>query len=140
MPKAPKCRVAGQVVHPQSRKAAQIARQRHHELRIDKSVLEKEKKLELLGTKLKWFQEHLEPEKTQYTTAEACSLVEQYFLRFDEELEQIDLINNVGNRKGTQHSSRRDAIHMTIDRDRTEYKNGAFGIGQEKCAMYRTSR
>ncbi|XP_022095880.1 translation machinery-associated protein 16-like isoform X2 [Acanthaster planci] len=71
-------------------------------------------KIGLLVDKLWWFQENADPEKTKYTQEELCGLVESYLHRFDEELEQIDIIQGMKGRKGRQHATREDIIKSTL--------------------------
>ncbi|KAE8630013.1 hypothetical protein XENTR_v10000664 [Xenopus tropicalis] len=80
----------------------------------------------LVGEKLQWFQSHLNPEKEEYTKKEACELIESYLHRFDSELEQIELHNNIKGRQTRRHGSRETVIKQTIERERQLYSG--YGI------------
>ncbi|KAG9479966.1 hypothetical protein GDO78_011797 [Eleutherodactylus coqui] len=128
MPKAPQNKVKQEkVIHPYSRKAAQLAREGHKQDRKEKMKNEKAVKLSILREKLEWFQGHLEPNKTEYTKKEACELIESYLHRFDTELEQIELHNSIKGRQARQHGSRESVIKQTIERERGLYN----GYGME---------
>ncbi|CAN2388734.1 Translation machinery-associated protein 16, partial [Pristimantis euphronides] len=128
-PKAPqnKAKQEKKVIHPYSRKAAQLAREGHKQDRKEKLKNEKALKLSVLREKLEWFQSHLDPEKTEYTKIEACELIESYLHRFDTELEQIELHNSIKGRQARQHGSRETVIKQTIERERRLYD----GYGME---------
>ncbi|XP_040274562.1 translation machinery-associated protein 16 [Bufo bufo] len=129
MPKAPpnKGKPEKKVIHPYSRKAAQLTREGHKQDRKEKLKNEKALKLSILRDKLEWFQSHLDPNKTEYTKKEACELIESYLHRFDSELEQIELHNSIKGRQARQHGSRETVIKQTIERERRLYD----GYGME---------
>uniref|UniRef100_A0A8D0FC14 Translation machinery-associated protein 16 n=1 Tax=Strix occidentalis caurina TaxID=311401 RepID=A0A8D0FC14_STROC len=93
------------VIHPYSRKAAQLAKEAHKQ----------EKK-----------ENHLDPNKIEYTKKEAGELIENYMCRFNAELEQIELQNSIKGRQGRQHGSREAVIKQTIERERQLYEG--YGI------------
>lgn len=128
-PKAPpnKGKQENKVIHPYSRKAAQLTREGHKQDRKEKVKNEKALKLSILREKLEWFQSHLDANKTEYTKQEACELIESYLHRFDAELEQIELHNNIKGRQARQHGSRETVIKQTIERERRLYD----GYGME---------
>lgn len=127
MPKAPKTKVAKAVIHPNSRQASKIVRQSHHEIRKQKSKSNTTIKQEQLRQKLQWFQEHMDPQKTSFTKHDLAVMVTDYLERFKEELEQINIINSVGNRKTKQHIARETAIRLTEEREKAEFE----GVGME---------
>ncbi|KAK7929139.1 hypothetical protein WMY93_005534 [Mugilogobius chulae] len=108
-PKAQKGKPAEKVVHPYSRKAAYLAR-------------------EELREKLMWFQEQLDPTKTNYTKRDACDIIERYLQRFDAELEQIELLNGIKGRQGRLHGAREAVIKQTIERERAQFEGVGFEI------------
>ncbi|KAJ8920469.1 hypothetical protein NQ315_005337 [Exocentrus adspersus] len=77
-------------------------------------------KLNLLGEKVLWFKQNLDPLRKVYTPQEVQVLIENYLARFNEELEQIQLKHSIGKRKNRQHASREDVIKLTIKREREE--------------------
>uniref|UniRef100_A0A6I8Q6V8 Translation machinery-associated protein 16 n=1 Tax=Xenopus tropicalis TaxID=8364 RepID=A0A6I8Q6V8_XENTR len=127
-PKAPpnKNKQEKKVIHPYSRKAAQLTREAHKQDRKDRLKNEKALRLSIIGEKLQWFQSHLNPEKEEYTKKEACELIESYLHRFDSELEQIELHNNIKGRQTRRHGSRETVIKQTIERERQLYSG--YGI------------
>ncbi|XP_056417348.1 translation machinery-associated protein 16 isoform X2 [Hyla sarda] len=129
MPKVPqnKGKQEKKVIHPYSRKAAQLAREGHKQDRREKVKNEKALKLSILREKLEWFQSNLDPNKTEYTKKEVCELIESYLHRFDTELEQIELHNSIKGRQARQHGSRETAIKQTIEHERRLYN----GYGME---------
>ncbi|KAJ8781785.1 hypothetical protein J1605_010769 [Eschrichtius robustus] len=97
---------------------------------------EKALRLNLIGEKLQWFQNHLDPKKVGYSKRDACELIEsqisflffRYLNRFSSELEQIELHNSVKARQGRRHCSREAAIKQTVERERQQY--GGYGLGR----------
>ncbi|XP_014446376.2 LOW QUALITY PROTEIN: translation machinery-associated protein 16 [Tupaia chinensis] len=123
MPKAPKGKSAGRekkVIHPYSRKAAQITREAHRQEKKEKLKNEKALRLNLIGEKLQWFQSHLDPHKGGYSKRDACELIERYLNRFSGELEQIELHNSIRDRQGRRHCFREAVIRQTVARDGLE--------------------
>ncbi|XP_040188655.1 translation machinery-associated protein 16 [Rana temporaria] len=131
MPKAPhnKGKQEKKVIHPYSRKAAQLSTRRSINRTERKEKLKNEKaiKLSIIGEKLQWFQSHLDPNKSEFTKNETCDLIESYLHRFDSELEQIELHNSIKGRQARQHGSRETVIKQTIERERRLYN----GYGME---------
>lgn len=130
MPKGrkPKGPVEKKVIHPYSRKAAYLARDAIKQERKEKLKGEKAQRLNLVGEKLLWFQNQLNPDKPEYTRQDACEITEKYLQRFDGELEQIELANSIKGRQGRQHSSREAIIKQTIERERAQYEGNGFEI------------
>ncbi|XP_032104411.1 translation machinery-associated protein 16 [Sapajus apella] len=131
MPKAPKGKSAGRekkVIHPYSRKAAQITREAHKQEKKEKLKNEKALRLNLTGEKLQWFQNHLDPQKKGYSKKDACELIERYLNRFSSELEQIELHNSIKDRQGRRHCSRETVIKQTMERERQQYEGYGLEI------------
>lgn len=84
-------------------------------------------KLNLLGEKIKWFQDHVDLSVDLYTPYQIHEFIEQYLGRFDDELKQIKLKHSIGNRKNRQHASREDIIKMTMKRELEEYNSCGIG-------------
>lgn len=127
MPKAPKSKVAKTVIHPNSRHASQLARQSHHEMKKQKSKSDTTIKQEQLRQRLQWFQDNMEPQKTSFTRHDLAVMVTDYLERFKDELEQINIVNSVGNRQSKQHVARETAIRFTLEREKAEFE----GVGIE---------
>ncbi|XP_012582463.1 PREDICTED: translation machinery-associated protein 16 [Condylura cristata] len=131
MPKAPKGKIVGRekkVIHPYSRKAAQITRENHKQEKKEKLKNEKALRLNLIGEKLRWFQNHLDPKKGGYSKKDACELIERYLNRFSSELEQIELHNSIKDRQGRRHCSRETVIKQTMERERQQYEGYGLEI------------
>uniref|UniRef100_A0A2K5VGR5 Translation machinery-associated protein 16 n=1 Tax=Macaca fascicularis TaxID=9541 RepID=A0A2K5VGR5_MACFA len=131
MPKAPKGKSAGRekkVIHPYSRKATQITREAHKQEKKEKLKNEKALRLNLIGEKLQWFQNHLDPQKNRYSKKDACQLIERYLNRFSSELEQIELHNSIRDRQGRRHCSRETVIKQTMEQERQQYEGYGLEI------------
>jgi hypothetical protein len=66
--------------------------------------------------------------KESFTNQDVHSLLNIYFHRFDEEIDQIKTKNSIGKRTIGQHFSRGKAIEMTLQSEINEY--GTCGIGK----------
>lgn len=124
------------MIHPNSRKADQISREWHRDVRVKHKRKETAHKMTNLGEKIAWFRDQLEADVKVYTPQLAGELVELYLGRFDEELEQIKMKNQVGHRSSgsRQHASRHDAIEHSQKLERDEYE----GCGLGKLNSYAT--
>uniref|UniRef100_UPI00358E021F translation machinery-associated protein 16 isoform X1 n=2 Tax=Myxine glutinosa TaxID=7769 RepID=UPI00358E021F len=119
---------AEKVIHPYSRKASQLCRQMHKMQRKERNKTERAVKLGIIGQKLEWFHTHLDPIKTAYSKQEACQLVENYLKRFESELEQIQILAEIGTRQGRPHAAREDAIRHTKQTERELYHGNGLEI------------
>lgn len=124
MPKAPKSTAskANKVIHPNSRHATYLQRQANRDQRVMKTKVDTAIKQEQLQQKLLWYQTNLDPQKSAYTKHELAKLTEEYLDRFTEELEQISIVNNVGNRQSKQHQARESAIKITQEKEKHEFE------------------
>ncbi|XP_066243277.1 translation machinery-associated protein 16 isoform X1 [Saccopteryx leptura] len=131
LPKALKGKIVGRekkIIHPYSRKAAQITREAHKQEKKEKLKNEKALRLNLIGEKLQWFQNHLDPKKVGYSKKDACELIERYLNRFSSELEQIELHNSIRDRQGRRHCARETVIKQTAGRERQQYEGYGLEI------------
>ncbi|KAK3090098.1 hypothetical protein FSP39_009181 [Pinctada imbricata] len=130
MPKAPKAKVGEnkKAIHPNSRKAVYLARKSHHEHRVSQTKTQTSIKMELQAEKLMWFQSHMDSEKVKFTKDDLAELIKLYLKRFEEELEQIEIVRSIGNRKGQQHVQRQNAISMTLEREKRQLHEGVFEV------------
>ncbi|XP_021519619.1 translation machinery-associated protein 16 [Meriones unguiculatus] len=131
MPKGLKGKIVGRekkVIHPYSRKAAQITRESHRQDKKERLKTERALRLNLIGDKLQWFHSHLDNKKMRYSKKDACKLIESYLNRFSSELEQIELQNSIKDRQGRRHHSREAAIKQTVERERQQYEGYGFEI------------
>ena len=65
--------------------------------------------------------------KETFTNQDVHSLLNIYFHRFDEEIEQIKTKNSIGKRTIGQHFSRGKAIEMTLQSEINEYETCGIG-------------
>lgn len=56
-----------------------------------------------------------------------CSVVHRYLERFDEEMEQINIIQGISARKSNQHAPRESAIRLTLQKERTDFETCGIG-------------
>lgn len=116
------------LIHPNSRKADQISREWHRDVRVKHNKKAMAQKMTALGEKIAWFRDQLDPDVTVYTIEQTADLVERYLGRFDEELEQIRLKNQIGQRSSRQHASREDAIELSQKLEKDEYEGCGLEI------------
>ncbi|KAJ8935951.1 hypothetical protein NQ314_012573 [Rhamnusium bicolor] len=114
----PKLKQLEKCKHPNSRKTKALTKQMKRQTTREKIKLSSNIKLNILGEKIVWFRDHLDPEWTTCSPKQVQDLILQYLSRFNAELEQIRLKHSIGNRKKRQHASREDIIHMTIESEK----------------------
>ncbi|XP_018580161.1 translation machinery-associated protein 16 homolog [Anoplophora glabripennis] len=124
----PKTKQLEKCKHPNSRKTKALAKQIKKQSKRDKSKLVGNIKLNLLGEKVLWFQQNLDPECKKCSPRDVEVLVSNYLARFNEELEQIRLKHSIGDRKNRQHASREDIIKLTVKREIEEYNTCGIEI------------
>uniref|UniRef100_A0A131Z6D6 Translation machinery-associated protein 16 n=1 Tax=Rhipicephalus appendiculatus TaxID=34631 RepID=A0A131Z6D6_RHIAP len=115
-------------VHPNSRKAQQMARKKIHSSKITTRKKQLALKLKNKLEKLAWFRENLPTvEADRLSPAEFDSLIERYFRRFDGELEHVDNIERI---RGTvtQFKGRLDAIKITLENEIRNYHSCGIEI------------
>lgn len=105
-----------------------MTREAHKQDKKEKLKNEKALRLNLIGEKLKWFQNHLDPHKAGYSKKDACELIERYLNRFGSELEQIELHNSIKDRQGRRHCSRETVIKQTMERERQQFEGYGLEI------------
>ncbi|XP_002730484.1 translation machinery-associated protein 16-like [Saccoglossus kowalevskii] len=112
-------------VHPNSRKACQLQRGAHKKEKNQIRDAERTVRQNVLLEKLQWFHDHMDHSKTVHSREEVCRLIEEYLHRFDEELEQIEIINSIKHRRGRQHASRENSIKTTLELEKNHYMTGS---------------
>ncbi|KAB0392248.1 hypothetical protein E2I00_010197 [Balaenoptera physalus] len=96
-------------------------REAHKLEKKEKLKNEKALHLNLIGQKLQWFQNYLDPQKVEYSKRDACELTERYLSQFSSELEQTEL--HTASRPGRAGSSAPEAaIKQTTERERQQYR------------------
>ncbi|XP_033740684.1 translation machinery-associated protein 16-like [Pecten maximus] len=129
MPKAPKAKVGQdkKPIHPNSRKAQQLSRKASRDQRLGMKNLNTQR-TELLADRFMWFQQNANLEEKSLKKSELASLCKKYLSRFEDELDQIDIIQNIGNRQGRQHASREAAISLTLDKEKKEFESNGLEL------------
>ncbi|OWF52627.1 translation machinery-associated protein 16-like isoform X2 [Mizuhopecten yessoensis] len=129
MPKAPKAKVGQdkKPIHPNSRKAQQLTRKASRDLRLGERNLNTQR-TELLADRLMWFQKNANLEKKCLKKCELASLGKKYLTRFEDELDQIDIMQKIGNRQGRQHASREAAISLTMEKEKEEFASNGLEL------------
>jgi len=129
MPKAPKIQ-PNKVIHPNSRKAWQKARHEHHESKKELRRTDSNVKLGAQGEKMKWFKDNLSlfEEKNVYDNNEVKTLVEKYLARFDDERDQIAIVNSIKGRHGRMHASRDDNIRFIQEKETIDFNSSGLEI------------
>ncbi|CAF0786207.1 unnamed protein product, partial [Didymodactylos carnosus] len=123
-PKEKKIRAGGKIIHPSSRKAKQLSRRECHVGRVIKQRQNTRAKYNNLRQKLLWFKENLDLTHTKYSKNEFYDIIKRYLNRFQDELEQIDLKNQIGERQKTpQYVSRKSLIATTTGTEKNEFES-----------------
>ena len=127
MPKTQKNKTE-KISHPYSRKAMKEERRLLHKQRVNQGRQDRSTKLDVQAEKLRWFHDHLD-DRSAYTKADLVEMVDQFRHRFDEELDQIAIVNSVGSRKtNQQHVSRETAIKFTMDMEKNEFESTGIEV------------
>ncbi|XP_060076660.1 translation machinery-associated protein 16-like [Ylistrum balloti] len=129
MPKAPRAKVGQdkKPIHPNSRKAQQLTRKASRDQRLGVKNLNTQR-TELLADRLMWFQQNVDLEKKCLKKSELASLCKKYLSRFEDELDQIDIVQHIGNRQGRQHAAREAAISMTLNKEKDEFASNGLEL------------
>ncbi|KXJ29284.1 translation machinery-associated protein 16 [Exaiptasia diaphana] len=131
MPKAFKVRShTKKAIHPNSRKASQLARAAHRSEKLQQKKEERNHLIEAkIGEKCRWFHEHIDETKIKYTAEEVREMIEEYLHRFDAELQTIEQLNNaVKGRQGRIHASREDKIKTIVNVETELFNTGGLEI------------
>ncbi|CAF1127140.1 unnamed protein product [Adineta ricciae] len=129
MSKDKKLKTGGKDIHPNSRKAKQISRLECHAGRVVKKRQNTKAKYNNLCERIQWFKDQLNSDQSHLSKQEIHELIERYLQRFQDELEQIDLKNQIGQRQKTpQYASRKALIDSTITSERHEYETNGFEV------------
>jgi len=116
-------------IHPNSRKAVQVAKTIHHSEKIQQRKEDLNSKQSILKEKILWFKDILEEDKDRYSLAEVSNIVAQYINRFDERLNEIDEQNELNKalgRHGRYHAAEEEAIKMVKTKERELFSAGRF--------------
>uniref|UniRef100_A0A182TPG3 AB hydrolase-1 domain-containing protein n=1 Tax=Anopheles melas TaxID=34690 RepID=A0A182TPG3_9DIPT len=90
----------------------------------EKTKLGHAAKANIVGKKLAWFAERLLERQDPLMPAEYEALVDEYLQRFDQELEQIKIVQSIGKHRATQHAAREAVIKTTIETEKLNFNAG----------------
>ena len=82
-------------------------------------------RMSALSDKLIWIKENLPgllEDGAAPTKEVLLELIEGLLSRFDEELEQIEIKKSIGKNRRSQHSSREDAITLTVNTEKSDFE------------------
>merc|ERR1712105_93362 len=105
-------------LHPKSRKAKHLSSFQAHNDKSKKAQDLKIARLQSKAAKLMFFKERMEEmflEDEKLTRTQLLHVIEVYFARFVNEVDQISMIQSFPKRHGRQNAARQDAIAMTIN-------------------------
>lgn len=114
------------LIHPKSRKAKKLTKKFSRSLKMQKRRGESNMKLQVLGDKLLWFKENMDPTIEVYSPSDVLDLIQRYINRNLEELEQIALKHSIGARSSNQHASRKDRINNTHENEMNLFTGAGF--------------
>merc|ERR1711942_113323 len=117
-------------LHPKSRKAKHLSSFQAHNDKSKKAQDLKMARLQSKAAKLMFFKERMEEmflEDEKLTRTQLLHVIEVYFARFVNEVDQISMIQSFPKRHGRQNAARQDAIAMTINQEKEEFD----GVGLE---------
>ncbi|XP_055638419.1 translation machinery-associated protein 16 homolog [Toxorhynchites rutilus septentrionalis] len=115
--------------HPKSRKTLALARKIKKINNREKKKIGHAVRANVVGKKLGWFAEHLEDGRTEpLSSSEFEQLIDEYLIRFDEELEQIKLVQSISKQRNNQHASREASIKMTLEKETNDFNGGGLEL------------
>ncbi|XP_055547333.1 translation machinery-associated protein 16 homolog [Wyeomyia smithii] len=117
-----------QCKHPQSRKTLALARKIKKINKREKKKIGHACKANSIGKKLGWFADHLEGKNEPLSNSEYKRLIEEYLSRFNEELEQIKLVQSINKQRNNQHASREAAIRITLEKEVGDFNGGGLEL------------
>lgn len=87
-------------------------------------------KTNVTGRKLFWFYEALEKQDLSgpLSPQQFVALIEAYFRRFDDELEQIKIKQNIGKKRNNAHASREAVVKMTLEKEIENFNGGGLEL------------
>ncbi|RUS89717.1 hypothetical protein EGW08_002535, partial [Elysia chlorotica] len=116
-------------IHPYSRKALKLNKQHIHDKKLEEAKSNIKLKTQIMAEKVQWFKDNLD-DRHVYTKQDMVELVMTYRDRFAEELEQISIVQAVGNRQSQsrQHASREDAIKMITQTETAQFDGSGIEV------------
>ncbi|XP_055933223.1 translation machinery-associated protein 16-like isoform X2 [Argiope bruennichi] len=124
----PKVKKNSSVIHPNSRKAMQMARLEHRGLRLEKRREESNTKLQAKLNKLKWFRDNIDTSKTLYNSEEVHELIMRYLQRFSDEEKRIKEMQCIKGRHNQNRMSVEYKMQFTIEQEKRDYETCGLEI------------
>ncbi|XP_053679388.1 translation machinery-associated protein 16 homolog [Anopheles nili] len=110
--------------HPKSRKTLALTRKVKKINNREKIKLGHAAKANVVGKKLAWFANQLSDRQEALKPAEYEALIDLYLQRFDQELEQIKIVQSIGKHRANQHASREAVIKTTVETEKLNFNSG----------------
>merc|ERR1712168_1214091 len=116
-------------LHPKSRKAKHLSSFQAHNDKSKKAQDLKMARIQSKAAKMLFFKERMDEmflEDENLTRTQMLHVIEVYFSRFVNEMDQISMIQSFPKRHGRQNAAREDAISMTIAQERKEFEGAGI--------------
>ncbi|XP_053694541.1 translation machinery-associated protein 16 homolog [Sabethes cyaneus] len=117
-----------QCKHPQSRKTLALVRKIKKINHREKKKVNHASKANIIGKKLGWFAERVEDKSEPLKSSEYLQLIELYLSRFNEELDQIKLVQSINKQRNNQYASREAAIRITLEKEVGGFNGGGIEL------------
>ncbi|GBM99925.1 hypothetical protein AVEN_67054-1, partial [Araneus ventricosus] len=124
----PKVKKNSSVIHPNSRKAMQMARSEHRGLKLEKRREESHIKLQAKLNKFKWFRDNIDTSKSVYTSEEVHELITRYLQRFSEEEKKIKEIQSIKGRHNQNRMSVEYKMQFAVEQEKRDYETCGFEV------------
>lgn len=85
-------------------------------------------KMNVVGQKLFWFYEQIEDIIEPLSPDEYEKLIDEYLSRFNEELEQIKLKQELNKKRNNQHAARESMIKITLEKEVGGFNGGGLEL------------
>merc|ERR1712168_321795 len=116
-------------LHPKSRKAKHLSSFQAHNDKSKKAQDLKMARLQSKAAKMMFFKERMEEmflEDEKLTRTQMLHVIEVYFARFVNEVNQISMIQSFPKRHGRQNAPRQDAISMTTSQEKELFEGAGL--------------
>ncbi|GFT01122.1 uncharacterized protein NPIL_551391 [Nephila pilipes] len=124
----PKVKKNSSAIHPNSRKAMQLARMEHRGIKLIKRKEEANVKHQAKLNKLIWFRNNIDTSKTLYTNEEVHDLIQKYLQRFSEEEEKMNEIESIKHRHNQNRISHEYKTKFFVEQEKQNYETCGLGI------------
>ncbi|XP_035212766.1 translation machinery-associated protein 16-like isoform X2 [Stegodyphus dumicola] len=121
-------RTGSTVIHPNSRKALQIAREEHRNSRLEKRRTELSQKQQAKLKKFKWFRDNIDVKKLAYSSEDIKELLDRYFQRFKEEETKIEEQKSIKGRHVYDRISHQYKISFLPQKEKSDFETSGLEI------------